>query len=160
MRREVTPNPSFEARPNGRPPGPGRRYAYIFTGPRLASCRWSRLNSNVRPQKETYVLQTELRSSRSPQDGFSLCVYDRCMTSKHFRWQASWEIDQGEGVARHDTGLRVRLQDGRGEAENAEEVIRSLVPKHGAHNAPAMVQRLVREGTQLLIDPHSRGWRG
>ena len=111
-------------------------------------------------RKKTYVIQPELRRSRSPQDGLSLSVYDTGMTSKHFRWQASWEIDQGEGVARHDTGLRVRLQDGRGEAENAEEVIRSLVPKHGAHNAPAMVQRLVREGTQLLIDPHSRGWRG
>src|SRR5688572_10948798 len=46
----VRPNPSFEARPNGKPPGPGRWYAYIFTGPGLASCRWSRLNSNVRLQ--------------------------------------------------------------------------------------------------------------
>ena len=45
----VRPNPSFEARPNGRPPGPGRWYAYIVTGPGLASCRWSHLNSNVRP---------------------------------------------------------------------------------------------------------------
>jgi len=47
--RTATPNPSFEARSNGKPPGPGRWYAYIFTGPGLASCRWSRLNSNVRP---------------------------------------------------------------------------------------------------------------
>jgi hypothetical protein len=46
-----TPNPSFEARPNGKPPGPSRRYGYIFTGPGLASCRWSRLNSNVRLHK-------------------------------------------------------------------------------------------------------------
>jgi len=49
--RKARPNPSFEARPNGKPPGPGRWYAYIFTGPGLASCRWSRLNSNVRPRK-------------------------------------------------------------------------------------------------------------
>jgi len=47
----VRPNPSFEARPNGKPPGPARWYAYIFTGPGLASCRRSRLNSNVRPRK-------------------------------------------------------------------------------------------------------------
>ena len=56
--------------------------------------------------------------------------------------------------------LRVRLQDGVGAAENAAEVEQSLVPQHGAHNAPAMVRRLVREGAQLLIDPTARGWRG
>ena len=53
----VTPNPSFEARPNGKPPGPGRWYAYIFTGPGLASCRRSRLNSNVRPHMKTQRTQ-------------------------------------------------------------------------------------------------------
>ncbi len=47
-RCRVRPNPSFEARPNGKPPGPGRWYAYIFTGPGLTSYRWYRLNSNVR----------------------------------------------------------------------------------------------------------------
>ena len=30
---KATPNPSFEARPNGRPPGPGRRYAVHFRQP-------------------------------------------------------------------------------------------------------------------------------
>ena len=51
--RRAEPNPSLEARPNGRPPGPVWRYAYIFANPGLASCRWSRLSSNVRPQKTT-----------------------------------------------------------------------------------------------------------
>ncbi len=51
----VRPNPSFEARPNGRPPGPGRWHAYIFTGPCLASCRWPRLNSNVRHHKPNFM---------------------------------------------------------------------------------------------------------
>ena len=46
--RTARPNPSVEARPNGRPPGPGWWYAYIFTSPGLASCRRSRLTSNVR----------------------------------------------------------------------------------------------------------------
>ena len=46
------PNPSLEARPNGMPPGPVWRYAYIFASPGLASCRWSRLSSNVRPHKK------------------------------------------------------------------------------------------------------------
>ena len=30
---QVRPNPSLEARPNGRPPGPGRRYAVHFRQP-------------------------------------------------------------------------------------------------------------------------------
>jgi hypothetical protein len=81
------------------------------------------------------------------------------MTSKHHRWQARWQIDQTAGIATHETGLRVRWQEGGGVAENAEEIALSLVPQHGTHNAPAMVQRLVREGAQLLINPHSRGWR-
>ena len=82
------------------------------------------------------------------------------MTSKHYRWQALWQIDQEDGIAIHDSGLRVRLKEGCGEAENADAIALLLVPKHGEHNAPSMVQRLVREGAQLLIDPHSRGWRG
>ena len=74
-------------------------------------------------------------------------------------WQARWQVDQKENLAVHDTGLRVRLQDGQGAAENAAEVAQRFAPVHGLHNAPAMVLRLVREGTQLLIDPNSRGWR-
>ena len=81
------------------------------------------------------------------------------MKSKHSLWQARWQLDPAEGLAVHDCGLRVRLKDGQGVAENSAEVVDSFVPLHGAHNAPAMVQRLVREGAQLLIDPFSRGWR-
>jgi hypothetical protein len=87
-------------------------------------------------------------------------AYHRPMTSKHRRWQSRWQVDSAAGVATHDTGLRVRLEEGHGQAENAEEVALSLMPVHGAHNAPAMVQRLVREGAQLLVDPSARGWRG
>ncbi|MDQ2778325.1 MAG: hypothetical protein M3Y32_02075 [Pseudomonadota bacterium] len=82
------------------------------------------------------------------------------MSSKSSLWQASWQIDTLAGTAAHDGGLRVRMVDGRGMAENAPEVIESLEPAHGSHNAGAMVRRLVREGEQLLIDPNSRGWRG
>jgi hypothetical protein len=81
------------------------------------------------------------------------------MTSKHHGWQARWEVDQWATLATHETGLRVRLQDGVGVSDNAEEIALALVPAHGAHNAPAMVQRLVREGAQMLIDPNARGWR-
>lgn len=82
------------------------------------------------------------------------------MASKNARWQARWQIDTAAGLATHDSGLRVRLHDGVGVAENAQEVAQALVPQHGPHNAPLMVQRLVREGAQLLVDPHARGWRG
>lgn len=83
------------------------------------------------------------------------------MKSKASLWQTRWLIDQQGGLALHDTGLRVHLtEDGRGEAENADEIVAAFTPQHGAHNAPAMVQRLVREGAQLLVDPYSRGWRG
>jgi len=43
---------------------------------------------------------------------------------------------------------------------DAAEVEASVLPKHGPRNAPAMLERLVREGSQLPIDPHSRAWRG
>ena len=82
------------------------------------------------------------------------------MTSKHHQWKARWAIDEADGLATHDTGLRVRLQDdGLGMAQNAEEMVQLLAPVHGMHNATAMVQRLVREGAQMLIDPYARGWR-
>ncbi len=81
------------------------------------------------------------------------------MSSRHRQWQARWQIDASAGLAVHETGLRVRLTEGHGTAENAEAVVQALVPQHGPHNAPAMVQRLVREGAQLLVDPYSRGWR-
>ena len=82
------------------------------------------------------------------------------MTSKPSFWQSKWQTDEFEDVLTHDTGLKVRLNNGVGSAENPEEVIETLEQIHGAHNARAMVQRLVREGEQLLIDPNSRGWRG
>lgn len=81
------------------------------------------------------------------------------MRSKTSAWQARWHIDSASGLATHDVGLKVRLQDGKGIAENAGPVIEAFAMEHGPHNAPAMVQRLVREGAQLLIDPHARGWR-
>ena len=45
------PNSSLKRSANGRPPGPVWWYAYIFTSPGLASCRRSRLTSNVRPHQ-------------------------------------------------------------------------------------------------------------
>ncbi|MBU6260880.1 MAG: hypothetical protein KGL18_15165 [Burkholderiales bacterium] len=81
------------------------------------------------------------------------------MKSKHTLWQSRWQLDPAAALAVHDCGLRVRLQGDRGTAENAAEVVQSFAAEHGVHNADAMVLRLVREGTRLLIDPHARGWR-
>ena len=82
------------------------------------------------------------------------------MTSKHHNWHDRWRIDRADGTATHESGLRVRLNDGVGVPVNATEVEESLIPIHGAHNAPEMVARLTREGAQILIDPYARGWRG
>ncbi|MEO5735379.1 MAG: hypothetical protein ABIN96_13110 [Rubrivivax sp.] len=82
------------------------------------------------------------------------------MTTRHRLWQARWELDALAGTAVHDSGLQVRLLDGAGVADNGDDIVQALTAAHGAHNATAMVQRLVREGAQLLIDPHARGWRG
>ncbi len=82
------------------------------------------------------------------------------MTAQHVQWKLRWTVDDTETVATHDSGLRVRLlESGLGVAENGEAVAAALTPLHGRHNAPAMVQRLVREGAQMLIDPYARGWR-
>jgi hypothetical protein len=104
-------------------------------------------------------LADEQSGRRPSQEPVPVRGYHLPMNSKHRRWQARWQIDVATGLAVHETGLRVRLAEGRGVAENAAEVALALVPQHGAHNAPAMVQRLVREGAQLLVDPQSRGWR-
>jgi hypothetical protein len=80
--------------------------------------------------------------------------------SKHVHWQSRWQLGLEDGLALHDGGLRVRLLEGVGIADNAIDIEQALAPEHGLHNASAMVRRLVREGAQLLVDPHSRGWRG
>jgi hypothetical protein len=80
--------------------------------------------------------------------------------SKHVHWQSRWQLGLEEGLALHDGGLRVRLFEGVGTADNAIDIEQALAPEYGLHNASAMVRRLVREGAQLLVDPHSRGWRG
>ena len=73
------------------------------------------------------------------------------MTSKHYKWQARWRVDRAAGVATHESGLIVRAAPGAPpRADNAAEIVAALAPKHGGHNAPAMVARLEREARQLL----------
>jgi hypothetical protein len=69
-------------------------------------------------------------------------AHDAQILSKHHRWRARWQNDQSEGVATCETVLGGRLEGEHGTPRNADEVALSLVPKHGSHNAPAMVQAL------------------
>ena len=71
-------------------------------------------------------------------------------------WQGAHTPSRVDVVAVYIHQLQ---ESGLGVADNAEEVVAALTPQHGPHNAPAMVQRLVREGAQMLIDPYARGWR-
>ncbi|MEJ7138477.1 hypothetical protein [Amphibiibacter pelophylacis] len=81
------------------------------------------------------------------------------MPSDAQKWQDFWHFDEVQGHSVHDSGLRVMLDDGVGVAVNPAEIEAALTPRHGAHNAAAMVARLTREGAQILIDPYARGWR-
>ena len=76
------------------------------------------------------------------------------MTSKHYKWQTRWRIESG--LATHDTGLRVRLVEEAPMMENADEVAATLAPKHGPHNVPVMLQRMLREAGLLLGGSHGR----
>jgi len=61
----MRPNTSVEARPNGGPPGPVWRYAYIFASPGLASHRRPRLTSNVRRRKLYVARSIETTSTKA-----------------------------------------------------------------------------------------------
>jgi hypothetical protein len=73
------------------------------------------------------------------------------MTSKHYKWQTRWQHHPDRGLWSHtDSGLEVLLDDaGRPRALNAAEAQARLAVKNGPHNAPLMVERLLREATQL-----------
>lgn len=72
------------------------------------------------------------------------------MTSKKYGWQKRWTVDRGAGTAQHDTGLQVALLGDQVRANNAQQVQTVLAEKHG-HNAPEMVQRLLKEARILLV---------
>jgi len=103
------PNPSVEARPNGKPPGPGRWHVYIFTGPGLASCRRPRLTSNVRPRTKPMqsskrqgppflpsALLTAAMPSSNSAPSSNLSAIEREHPSMHFsRKRPIWKHVQG-----------------------------------------------------------------
>jgi hypothetical protein len=72
------------------------------------------------------------------------------MTSKHYRWQTRWRHDAAAGLWVHATGLQVRCPPGVApQLVNGPETLAVLLPTHGPHNAPSMLQRLAREAQQL-----------
>ncbi len=72
------------------------------------------------------------------------------MTSKKYGWQKRWQVDRAAGTAQHETGLQVAVAGGQVLANNAQQVQTVLAEKHG-HNAPEMVQRLLKEARILLV---------
>lgn len=69
--------------------------------------------------------------------------------SKRYKWQARWIVNSERTEAKHETGLIVRLTNEGRSVHNAEQVRADLAVKNG-HNAAAMVQRLTKEGCDLL----------
>lgn len=74
------------------------------------------------------------------------------MTSKHYKWQTSWVVDLGAATATHSGGLVVRFVAGGGQAENADTILAALAAKNGPHNAPKMLQRLMREASEVYAE--------
>lgn len=71
--------------------------------------------------------------------------------SPRYRWQLRWHIERTartDGIARHDTGAVVYIINGLPVAQDAQSIIDGLAVKHG-HNAPEMLQRMLRELRQL-----------
>lgn len=78
------------------------------------------------------------------------------MTSKHHKWQTRWRIDLAQRLGAHESGLRVQVSPaGRAEALNGPAVQDSLAVRHGLHNAPLMLRRLLREAEQLFAESRS-----
>jgi hypothetical protein len=84
------------------------------------------------------------------------------MTSKHYGWQKRWRLDLTAGTAEHDSGLQVRIvQTLRGPsavALNADAIVQALAVKHG-HNAPQMIERMLREAGRLHAEALAGGAR-
>jgi hypothetical protein len=72
------------------------------------------------------------------------------MTANHYKWQHRWRVDHASGIWHHETGLQVQCQpDGTATSLNGPQIADELAPKHGPHNAPAMVHRLLREAQRM-----------
>ena len=84
------------------------------------------------------------------------------MTSKHYRWQLKWALDLKSLEAKHECGFLVRFtRDGerlRMQPANKTQIIAELTVKNGGHNAPRMVERMVREAAELMSEAAGAAW--
>lgn len=81
------------------------------------------------------------------------------MVSKHYKWQLEWAVDLEASTAAHSSGLVVQFtpaddtpgaHDGR--AVNIEQISSALLAKHGGHNVPQMLARLMREAGEIYTE--------
>ncbi len=75
------------------------------------------------------------------------------MTSRRYKWQTRWTYDAGAKLATHADGLQVSLASGQAQALNAAAYTEAMTPKHGGHNAPLMLRRLMWEARELYGVP-------
>lgn len=64
--------------------------------------------------------------------------------SRHYKWQAQWAVDGS--VARHTSGVMVTPT---GRMVAPDEVVSAMTQKHGGHNTPQVLDRLVREALAI-----------
>jgi len=74
------------------------------------------------------------------------------MTSRRYKWQTRWAFDPATRLAAHQDGLIVSLATGRPIAQNGPEYMAAMAPKHGGHNTPRMLERLLWEARELYTD--------
>lgn len=84
------------------------------------------------------------------------------MTSRHYRWQTRWHVNLDTAQATHDSGLVVTLArappgarsvwEGRCARAALAAMLVQLEIKHGPHNAPKMLARLVREAETIYLE--------
>jgi hypothetical protein len=79
--------------------------------------------------------------------------------SKHYRWQARWTLDRADGLAKHDSGIAVRMIGAEPEIVDQMNAITELAAKHGGRNAEAMLRRLAREARAVWSVENARDAR-
>lgn len=72
--------------------------------------------------------------------------------SRRYKWQTKW-TRTGPDRAQHACGLVVALGPRCCAAINGPETVTELAERHGGHNAPRMVARLLWEAETLFLHP-------
>ena len=79
------------------------------------------------------------------------------MTGRHYAWHRAWSVDIDQRTATHESGLTVRFTPAADDAQawhgaadpiRRDAVLAELAARHGAHNAPQRLARLMREAQE------------